>query len=268
MLRVTVGNQKGGVGKTTASTTIAAGLAARGHRVLLIDADAQGSATSLIGLRKYPGLYNLLVRWEDLLETAEGDLGRAYAQVIRMVPPEYHGGGGRLAVLGSNVETRNIAHSISDAWGLADRLDPLNDRFDFCIIDTSPTPSLLHGSIYLATDWLLYPTQCENGSIEGLVDTIGHLTSVQKARVVQIAGILPTRYRAGTLEHQYYLNLLKEQFGAKVWPEVPERIVWAEAWSARKPVFLYDPRSDAAGAAWELVDRIEELKAQVVRDGE
>lgn len=259
MKTITVLNEKGGVGKTTVAVTVAAGLAARGRRVLLIDADAQGHATLGVKLRKYPGLYDMLVRWGDLLEQHEGDRGKVYAHVTKVVDPAYHGGEGVLAVIGSNVESRNIAHSIGDAWALVDRLEPLAGRFDYCLIDTAPTPSLLHGSIYLATDWVLYPTLCESWSIDGLAESISRLDAVQRSRTVRVAGVIPMRYRSTTLEHQSNLELLHEQLGTYIWPELPERIVWAEAASYRRPVFLHAPGSDAAGHAWELVDRVEAL---------
>lgn len=256
---ITILNEKGGVGKTTLAVTVAAGLAARGYRVLLVDADAQGHATISLGLRKYPGLYDLLVRWDSLLEQVDGDRGQVYGAVTRQVQAELHGGDGQLVLLGSNVETRNIAQSISDGWLLQERLEPLQDRFDFCLVDTAPTPSLLHGAIYLATDWLIYPTLLEFWSLDGLAESISRLESVRRARHIQVAGIVPMRYRMTTLEHREHLGNLRERFGELVWPEVSERIVWAEAATYQRPVFLHAPDSDAALHAWEMVDRVEGL---------
>ncbi len=249
MNSITVSNEKGGVGKTTVAVTVAAGLAARGHSVLLIDADAQGHATRALGLAKYPGLYDLIVR------------DARYEDVLKPIPVDRYGGQGisTLAVLGSNVETRNIALSISDAWLLAYRLKPLRDLFEFCIIDTAPTPSLLHSSIYLVSDWLIYPTLCEFWSFDGLTESMFHRKSFEDKRVVKIAGIVPMRYRANTLEHSENLAKLCEKFGELVWPAIPERIIWAEASTYQKPVFVHAPGSDAALAAWELVDRVEVL---------
>lgn len=242
---ITILNEKGGVGKTTVAITVAAGLAARGRSVLLMDADAQGHATRGLGLAKYPGLYDLVVR------NAE------YTDVLRGIPAEMFGGTGRLAVLGSNIETRNIANLISDAWILADKLEPLADIFDTVVIDTAPTPSLLHGAIYLASDAILYPTLLEYWSFDGLAESITHQRVIQDRKPVQVAGIVPIRVRAGTLEHSDNLGKLRAQFGDLVWHPVPERIVWAEAASAQKPVFAYAPGSDAAGHAWEMVDHME-----------
>lgn len=246
MKTITVLNEKGGVGKTTVAITCAAGLAARGHRVLLIDADAQGHATRGLGLAKYPGLYDLVVRNAD------------YGDVLKSVPPEVFGGTGKLVVLGSNVETRNIASLISDAFAIADKLEPLAKVFDVCIVDTSPTPSLLHGAIYLATDAVLYPTLLEYWAFDGLAEAIVHQRVLQERRQVAVAGVVPMRMRKSTLEHCENLAALQKQFGDLVWEPVPERIIWAEAATAQKPVFVHAPDTEAASHAWELVDRLEE----------
>lgn len=260
MLTITILNEKGGVGKTTVAVTVAAGLASRGKRVLLIDADAQGHATISVRQRKYPGLYDLLVRWRALMEQHDGDRGKVYAHATRVVDPAFYGGGnGVLAVIGGNVETRNIATSISDADAFAARLEALRDRFDYCIIDTAPTPSLLHGSIYMATDWVIYPTLLEHWALDGLAESLSHLRAMQTRRAIRVAGIVPVRMRTITLEHRENLAVLHDECGVEVWKPVPDRIVWAEAATYQRPVFLHAPDSPAAGDAWELVDRVEQL---------
>jgi chromosome partitioning protein len=249
MIVITIGNEKGGVGKTTTCTTLAAGLAHRGKRVLLIDGDAQGHATRALGLQKEPALYNWLVRHAD------------YNDVMRPVPPERYGveKGGNFFIVPSNVETRNIATSISDAYAVADSLEPLGDVFDYVFIDTSPTPSLLHGAIYLATDYMIYPTLCEYWSFDGLSESLGRRQSVQHVHQIKILGIIPYRVRLQTLEHSENLERLKQQFGELVWEPVTESIVWAEATAFQLPVFVHAPDHAAAKTAWQLVDHIQAL---------
>jgi chromosome partitioning protein len=155
MKTVSLINEKGGVGKTTLAIHIAAGLAIRGSRVVLADADAQGHATVSMGLKKSPGLYDLLVR------------GTAFREVLVPVNPERFGVPGspckgQLYVVPSNVETRSIPIQISDAFAVVDRFRELENLVDVVVFDTSPTPSLLHGSIYLATDAIIYPTKCDS----------------------------------------------------------------------------------------------------------
>lgn len=253
---ITLLNEKGGVGKTTLATHIAAGLAVKDHRVLLIDADPQGHATVMCGLAKEPGLYDLLVR------------DAPFKEVLRFVPPDqYQIPGkpvvGQLFVIPSNVETRNIANSTSDAFGLHDRLQELESAIDFVVFDTSPTPSLLHGSIYLATDAIIYPTKCEYLSFDGLVESINHRNSAQTYRdkwnlgSINILGIVPTMFRTQTIEHAENLAALQKQFGKLVWPPMMQRTIWAEAATLRRPVFSAAPDSKAAGEAWTLVERVE-----------
>ncbi len=251
---ITSANEKGGVGKTTTAVNIAAGLAARGKKVLLVDAEEQGHATLSLGIKKYPGIYDLLVR------------DAAFANVITAIDPAKYGGTGQsnlsnLYLIGSNVETRNIANSISNAWVLADRLAELETMFEYVLIDTAPTPSLLHGAIYLATNYILYPTECEHLSFDGLTESLNRLQASRRLNntQVQIAGIIPNKFRASTLEHQENLDVLRREFGDLVWPPISQSIVWSEAVSYALPVFVHAPNHDAALAAWELVDRIEGL---------
>lgn len=241
---ITIGNEKGGVGKTTTATTLAAGLASRGKRVLLIDADAQGHATKALGFQKEPSLYNWLVREADL------------NSVLHPVPPERYGGTDktRFYLISSNVETRNIASSISDAYAVHDNLEPLQEIFDYCFIDTSPTPSLLHGAIHLATDYVIFPTLCEYWSFDGLAESLNRQQAVRHLHNVKILGVIPYRVRLQTLEHSENLERLRAQFGHLVWEPVPESIVWAEATAFQVPVFVYAPDHTATEAAWKLVD--------------
>lgn len=259
---ITLLNEKGGVGKTTLATHIASGLAVRGMRVLLVDADPQGHATVALGLQKEPGLYDLLVR------------NVPFKSVLRVIPPKAYqvpnlAVNGQLVLLPSNVETRNIANSISDSFAVAERFRELEGTIDLVVFDTSPTPSLLHGSIYIATDGVLYPTTCEYLSFDGLVESIKHRQAAEAHRkqwglnAIEVLGIVPTMYRTKTIEHSENLKQLREQFGALVWNPIPQRTIWAEAAAIRRPVFSFAPESLAARDAWELVNRVQEGLARV-----
>lgn len=253
---ITLLNEKGGVGKTTLAIHIAAGLAIRGYRVVLTDADPQGHATLSLGVKKEPGLYDLLVRGSPFKEVLRA------APVERYQVPDYKPKG-QLFVVPSNVETRSIPIQISDAFAVEDRFRELEDAVDVVIFDTSPTPSLLHGSIYLATDAIIYPTKCEFLSFDGLVESLTHRQMIQPTRErwglskIEIMGIVPTMYRSATLVHQENLNKLKSRFGKLVWPEIIMRTIWAEASSVGQLVYQFAPDSNAAREAWNLVDRVE-----------
>jgi chromosome partitioning protein len=229
---------------------------------VLVDADPQGHASVALGLPKEPGLYDLLVRDAE------------FKSVLRHVQPKVYQVGdkpptGQLFVVPSNVESRNIANSISDSFAVSERFHELDSTVDVVIFDTSPTPSLLHGSIYLATDAVIYPTTCEYLSFDGLVESIKHRQAAESHRKqwnlgsIDVLGIIPTMFRAKTLEHMENLKQLQQQFGALVWEPIPQRTIWAEAAAIRRPVFSFAPESKAAEDAWDVVRRVQEAIVSV-----
>lgn len=253
---ITLLNEKGGVAKTTLSLHIAAGLAIRGQRVMLIDADAQANATTGLGLPERGGMYELLYReaeWADVLVEPHTD---AYAGE--------HPVDGSLWVLPSDIQTRVIPLVIDEVTALSDRIDELSDLLDFVVIDTSPTPSLLHSMIYLASDYMVMPTQAEYGSLSGLAKSAGRVSKLQSLRKAQVlpatklAGVVPTMYRGRTSAHQHGLEHLTERFGNKVYKPVAERIAWAEAGYAKQTLYAYAPDSPATLDAWAVTDRVAE----------
>lgn len=259
---IIVGNEKGGVGKTSTACTLAAGLALRGHKVMLIDTDGQGTCSRAFGLEKTAGFYDLLVRnarWQDVAVVVPP---AAYAY-----PGEDNAGSGFLFMLPSNHETRNIAGSISDPVLMLKRVNELRGAFDFVIFDTSPTPSLLHPIIYTAADEFVYVTACEAWSVEGLTESIKRLADFNALRrsrsmkPVRLTGILPTMYR-GVIEHQETLKELRETYGRLVFPAMRDLIAWPESARAKRSIWAYDPKSKAASDAWEAVDFVEVMYAQ------
>lgn len=254
---VTLLNEKGGVGKTTLATHIGAGLAIRGLRVVIADADPQGHATVAFGFDRLPGLYDLLVREES------------FRNVLQVVPQElYEIPGqpvhGQLYLIPGNHETRAIPLMTSDGMIILKRFAELHTNFDVVIFDTSPTPSLLHASIYMATNSIVYPTECEFLSLDGLIQSLTHKESVQPTRnqwglePIELMGIVPTKYRASTVLHNYNLNNLRHQFGTKVWDPLTLGTIWAEASQRRRPVFHLAPDSKAASEVWAIVRHVEE----------
>lgn len=253
---ITLMNEKGGVGKTTLATHLAAGLAIRGLKVVLIDADAQGHATVAFGLAKEAGFYDLIVRNAD------------FRDVLRLVPPERYAlpdeaaqVKGQLMVIPSNVETRTISMSISDAFAVLKRVMQLRSAVDVIIFDTSPTPSLLHSSIYMTTDSIIYPTLLEKWSFDGLRESIAHKSQFDPLRKqynlgeIEMMGIVPTMTRMQTLEHQDNLDQLTKAFGSLVWDGIPMRTIWTEASSAKRSVFNLAPGSKTEADAWNFVKR-------------
>lgn len=256
MKTVTILNEKGGVGKTTIAVHLAAGLAIRGCRVLLVDTDGQANATIAFGLSKEPCFYNFAVR------------GAEFKDIVRRIPPERYyipdeaqNVKGALLAIPSNVESRTIAQSISDAFIIMRRLQQVTHLFDYCIIDTSPTPSLLHTALYSATDGLIFPTKCEMWSFDGLAESIAHKQNFDPFReryglpAIEVYGIVPTLYRPRTNEHSENLLELKKAFPDKVWEPMPQLTIWAEAATLSRSIFSVAPDSQAAQDGWGLVDQ-------------
>lgn len=252
---ITLLNEKGGVGKTTLATHVAAGLAVRGYRTVLLDADPQANATIAFGLQPEPALYDLLVR------------RAAFRDVLQIVPAETYCIPGEqvrglLAVVASNIETRNIANSISDALAIRRRLEEIKSNVDFVVFDTSPTPSLLHGSIFLATDAVIYPTTLEYFSFTGLVNSLGHMNTFRQEKqnmnlgdIVPL-GIVPMMYRKQTVGHTENLAILQDKYGSMVWEPIRQRIVWSDATLAYRPVWNFEPGGSAGREAMNLVNHL------------
>jgi chromosome partitioning protein len=254
---ITLLNEKGGVGKTTLATHIATGLAIRGNRVILVDSDPQGHATIALGMSRGPGLYNLLVR------------EASFKEVLVPVPPETyqipeHKVEGRLHLIPSNEETRAIPMLTSDSMIILKRFGEVAKFVDVVVFDTSPTPSLLHGAIYLATNSIVYPTECEYLSLDGLAQSFQHRRDLQPTRnqwglgELEVMGIVPTKFRASTVLHATNLARLQKNFGDKVWNPLALGTIWGEASARRRPVFNVAPDSKAAQEVWNVVEKVQE----------
>lgn len=259
---VTLLNEKGGVGKTTLTHMIACGLAIHGNRVLVVDADAQSNLTMGFDQTPTPGFYDLLVR------------DAPFNDVLVHIPPDHYEipdepAKGFIYLIPSNKETRTISQNTDNVLGVRQRLSELEGEIDVVVIDTSPTPSLLHASIYLATDFLLFPVELEYYSFAGLGSSIGHRNGFSKQKKsmglgeIEIMGIIPNKYRPNTLEHQENLQKLQSQFKDLVWQVLPQRIIWSEAAARKRSVFSYAPDSTAADDAWQVVNNVERVLQRV-----
>ena len=250
-----LGGEKGGIGKTTMSVHLAMWKAAEGRNAMVVDADPQSHATRQMRQPKQPGLYNLLVRPDE----EEGK----WQKVLRQVQPEVYGGGGNLYVVPSNVETRGIPLMMADVYTLDTRLRQLERFVDEVVIDTPPTPSLLHSAILMASDWMIYLTELEFNSLDSLLETMKHVKeantrrSQSGGRAIRQLGIIPMMFRAGTRNHADNLAALQEQFGDLVWNPIALSTDWPSAGQVQEPVWSYAPNSQATKDWYAFIERFD-----------
>lgn len=256
---ITVTNRKGGVGKSTMASHLAAGLALKGYRVGLVDTDSQGNASMMLGIQAEDGLFNLLIQKQPLTE------------VVRYVPKENYGTPktqGHLLIVPSSERTYQIPYMLKqdESFLFLETLEAMAQHYqlDYILIDTNPSLSLFDASVYLAADGFIYVTECESMSLQGVKKAFEQMQRFSQQRrkylhrETRILGIIPNKYRARTLIHQRNVAALQKAFGELVWPPQTLRTIWAEASNYFQPIYLIAPDSEAAHDMLALVDRMEE----------
>jgi len=252
---VAVANQKGGVGKTTTTVNVAAGLAKVGQRVLLVDLDPQGNATMGSGVDKRA--LNLSV-YDVLLEAASVAEARQRSEV------------GGYDVLGAN---RELAGAEIELVGLDRRdgrlrlaLDAVAGDYDMIVIDCPPSLSLLTLNGLCSAHGVIVPMQCEYFALEGLTDLVNTIRQVHANLNpdLQIIGLLRVMFDPRITLQQQVSEQLKGHFGDKVFDAViPRNVRLAEAPSYGQPGVVFDPASRGAQAyldfAREMVERVKQL---------
>ena len=243
-----VANQKGGVGKTTTAINLTASLAASEKRVLLIDTDPQGNATSGLGLDKdnlNGNLYDLYIeakKIEDVVQKTGIDCLKIISSNIDLIGAELE------LILKDGRETI-----------LKRALDRIKGQYDYIFIDCPPSLSLLTLNALVAADSLLIPIQCEYFALEGISMLLRTFNLIKSSfnPSLEIEGILLTMFDGrNALAHQV-TDELRRHFGDKVYKTViPRNVTLAEAPSHGKPAIYYDIRSKGALSYLELAQEI------------
>jgi chromosome partitioning protein len=243
-----IANQKGGVGKTTTAINAGAALAANDLRILVIDSDPQGNATTGLGGTKdpnRPSLYHVLLGDADLSDavvhtTFEG---------LDLVPADKN-------LIGANLE---LVDTPRREYRLQDKIQTIRPQYDFLLIDCPPALDLLTLNVLIAADSILVPIQCEFFALEGiseLMDTIQRIRD-SFAHPLEIEGILLTMFDDRTNLTRQVAADLRDFFGDQVFKTViPRSVRLAEAPSHGQTILTYDVRSRGAESYIRLAKEI------------
>ena len=249
---IVVANQKGGVGKTTTAVSLAAALGDTGCRVLLIDLDPQGNATSALGLQRdaaAPTIYDVLVN--DL--SMDGALVDAGVGHVMVVPAT-------LDLAGAEIE---LVSAFSREQKLRRALEPVRDRFDVILVDCPPSLGLLTINALSAADGVVVPVQAEYFALEGL-GALHRNTQLIKSQLnpgLRITGFVMTMLDARTRLTEQVVAEVRRHYGDLVFTtRIPRSVRLAEAPGFGQPITVFDPASRGAQAyvrlAGELLGRL------------
>ena len=255
-----VANQKGGVGKTTTTVNLAAGLAKLGQRVLMVDLDPQGNGTMGSGIDKRK---LELTIYDVLLESAS--VVEARVQSDKLIQ-----GGCGYDVLGANRELAGAEVELVDVERRERRLKTalaaVDSEYDFILIDCPPSLSMLTLNGLCCAHGVVVPMQCEYFALEGLTDLVNTIKQVHANlnKDLAIIGLLRVMFDPRTTLQQQVSEQLKQYYGDKVFNTViPRNVRLAEAPSYGVPGVVFDPSSKGAQAyvafAHEMVERIKNM---------
>lgn len=248
---ICVANQKGGVGKTTTSVNLSAALASRGRKVLLIDLDPQGNASSGLGLKKHEfqdsNIYHVLIGELTLEEVIRPSTTKSLS--LAPANPD---------LVGAEIE---LVDTPRREFKLKEALAPLHSEYDYVIIDCPPSLGLLTLNALAAAKTFIVPLQCEYYALEGLSQLLNTAGLVKKSinPELRIEGIVLTMFDTrNNLSHQV-VSEIQTHFGDKVFKAViPRNVRLSEAPSHGQAIIEYDSKSIGAQKYLELADELDD----------
>ena len=239
---IAISNQKGGVGKTTTAINLSACLAEKQQKVLVIDMDPQGNATSGLGVEKASVEHS---SYEVLLDAME----RSVCDNLYVVPSERGLAGAEIELIGKNERE----------YVLKEKVDQVKDQFDFIIIDCPPSLNILTVNAMTTADTVLVPIQCEYYALEGLSELL-YTIELVKERLnskLEIEGVVFTMYDARTCLSLQVVENVKENLQQNIYKTIiPRNIRLAEAPSYGMPINLYDSKSAGAEGYRNLAEEV------------
>jgi chromosome partitioning protein len=235
---LTVANQKGGVAKTTTSVNLSAALALLEQKVLLVDMDPQGNATSGLGFDKHQKMrciYDVLINEYPLTKV-----------ILQTEVESFFVAPATIQLAGAEIE---LVTAISREKKFKEALDPIKDEYDYVVVDCPPSLGLLTLNALTAADGALVPVQCEYYALEGLSQLINTVQLAKKHLnpSLDIFGVVLTMYDARTNLSEQVVGEVRRFFNEKTFDTVISRNVrLSEAPSYGKPIAVYDPKSKGA----------------------